>query len=519
MPRYEMLCTLDGAEPPVARRLSVHSSTTLDALHLLLQAAFGWENQHLYGFAKGAGYWQTPLRFSDSGGDEPIAGKVVSDLLRKKGDVATYLYDYGDNWEVALTVEHTRRQEDPTPLLLSSAGPYALEDCGGVPGFNELTEIAQAIVDDRVSANADPELLERVRHYLGDDSPRTAKHFLGGPMQDAVQAEFNDVDIYYANDNEHHPMLATEDVFARLHRTIAEGGIDPDKLASGEMSLDELNEMLGLGTGMAPPQDVTPSAGGFDGPGAEQTVDMLITDLVAFTRSLQSPALDELIDAALLVRDEFDLSTDTTDVGPVLAVLRHVSSSAIRTAPLPKVKNRDAAAIAGLLGTELSNHEVGVLLGGLAEGGLLDVDGSTVEIDPQFEEIRDDPELVSFVILNAVPILRDVPFDPLFIDFLELITGRSDLAARAREELPGEMIPLGQAYGASRTDVEKLTYVLLESCGVVRRTPHGREATAFGKEILLTALLSNTLIAERYLEDFAEIFGIDDAPDPGMSSS
>ena len=40
--------TLDDVEPTVLRRLEVPLSTRLDRLHLVIQAAMGWTDSHLY---------------------------------------------------------------------------------------------------------------------------------------------------------------------------------------------------------------------------------------------------------------------------------------------------------------------------------------------------------------------------------------------------------------------------------------------------------------------------------------
>jgi hypothetical protein len=42
--------TLAGSRPPIWRRLQVPSAITLRALHDILQAAFGWEDYHMWVF-------------------------------------------------------------------------------------------------------------------------------------------------------------------------------------------------------------------------------------------------------------------------------------------------------------------------------------------------------------------------------------------------------------------------------------------------------------------------------------
>jgi hypothetical protein len=47
--------TLRRSKPPIWRRVEVASSLTLDELHLVIQAAFAWENYHLHVFETAEG--------------------------------------------------------------------------------------------------------------------------------------------------------------------------------------------------------------------------------------------------------------------------------------------------------------------------------------------------------------------------------------------------------------------------------------------------------------------------------
>ena len=44
----DLKITLDDVIPPVLRRIEVPLTIRLDRLHLVLQAAIGWTNSHLY---------------------------------------------------------------------------------------------------------------------------------------------------------------------------------------------------------------------------------------------------------------------------------------------------------------------------------------------------------------------------------------------------------------------------------------------------------------------------------------
>ena len=56
--------TLDDVKPAVQRRLEVPLTIRLDRLHLVLQAALGWTNSHLYEIKAGGVGWACRTRIS-----------------------------------------------------------------------------------------------------------------------------------------------------------------------------------------------------------------------------------------------------------------------------------------------------------------------------------------------------------------------------------------------------------------------------------------------------------------------
>ena len=59
--------TLEDVEPTVMRRLDVPLKIRLDRLHIVLQAAMGWTNSHLYEFQAGDVGWGVPDPDFDDG--------------------------------------------------------------------------------------------------------------------------------------------------------------------------------------------------------------------------------------------------------------------------------------------------------------------------------------------------------------------------------------------------------------------------------------------------------------------
>lgn len=47
---YQLKVTLEEIEPPIWRRVLVPSGITFHKLHKIIQAAFGWQDHHLFDF-------------------------------------------------------------------------------------------------------------------------------------------------------------------------------------------------------------------------------------------------------------------------------------------------------------------------------------------------------------------------------------------------------------------------------------------------------------------------------------
>jgi hypothetical protein len=149
---YLVRVVLDEVEPPVWRLVKVPSSTALDELHHVLQAAMGWTNSHLHCFAAGEGRDDPrPERyltdFDIEEGDEGLAEADVhlDELLVDPGDHLFYTYDFGDGWDHTLTLEAVEPCDDEPPIrCLDGARACPPEDCGGPHGYTELLETARA---------------------------------------------------------------------------------------------------------------------------------------------------------------------------------------------------------------------------------------------------------------------------------------------------------------------------------------------------------------------------------------
>jgi hypothetical protein len=133
---------LDDVEPAVVRRVEVPLTIRLDRLHLVLQAAMGRTNSHLYEIRARDVGWGRPDPYF---GDGPLDARKTR-LIDVLEDVGTrslkYLYDFGDGWEHSIRIE---RIGDAVPgmaypCLINAAGRCPPEDVGGPWGYHDFLD-------------------------------------------------------------------------------------------------------------------------------------------------------------------------------------------------------------------------------------------------------------------------------------------------------------------------------------------------------------------------------------------
>ncbi len=134
--------TLMDVEPPVTRVIEIGSDATLDRLHDVLQAAFGWTNSHLHEFSVNDRRYATPIPEDEVGAiDEREV--TVAEVALARGEPLRYIYDMGDCWDHRLVVEKVGPPEPGAtyPRCVSGARAAPPEDSGGGGGYERLLEI------------------------------------------------------------------------------------------------------------------------------------------------------------------------------------------------------------------------------------------------------------------------------------------------------------------------------------------------------------------------------------------
>jgi len=138
---YQLRVVVHGVSPLIWRRLLVRADTTIAGLHAVVQAAFGWDGEHLHrfvihGVAYGIGY---------VGGvgfrDDPHLVRLV-DLGLRPTERFVYDYDFTDGWRLDLRLEQVLVMDPGRVYPRCTGGRRAAppECCGGVQAFLENTQ-------------------------------------------------------------------------------------------------------------------------------------------------------------------------------------------------------------------------------------------------------------------------------------------------------------------------------------------------------------------------------------------
>lgn len=135
--------SLDDVTPRVWRRLLLHEGASLLDVHQAIQDACGWHGTHLFAFSTPDG--QVIAGVADEYGFEssvPDAAEVPARAHLEGHGAVVYEYDFGDSWvhwvelKAVVSLEETFRRR-----IVGGARAFPPEDCGGVPGYEDLVAV------------------------------------------------------------------------------------------------------------------------------------------------------------------------------------------------------------------------------------------------------------------------------------------------------------------------------------------------------------------------------------------
>lgn len=148
---YRFKISLQGITPEIWRRILVPADYTFWDLHVAIQDSMGWLDYHLHAFRvtnpKSGEIDQIGIPDDDAfEGDVPfLPGWTIplSNYFLQPGDRAQYEYDFGDGreHEVILEAVAPRVPRRTLPRCLDGKRACPPEDCGGVPGYDELLKV------------------------------------------------------------------------------------------------------------------------------------------------------------------------------------------------------------------------------------------------------------------------------------------------------------------------------------------------------------------------------------------
>ena len=137
---------LQDLEPKIWRRVDVPVSSTLMALHDVIQIAFSWTDTHLFEFVVGErSYAEAMPEYADL--DQKIYNAKylrLKTIIGRSVRRFVYIYDFGDNWRHDVIIEEVRDGDADIdyPAFVDGARRRPPEDVGSFEGYMNFLEAA-----------------------------------------------------------------------------------------------------------------------------------------------------------------------------------------------------------------------------------------------------------------------------------------------------------------------------------------------------------------------------------------
>lgn len=138
----ELKIELEFIEPEIWRRVAVPDNYSLADLHNVIQIVMGWHDCHLHCFDIDGTKYTFPNQLPEM--DMEDEGTVcMADLIEAGTKRFLYEYDFGDDWRHWITIEKVSPVDPGSnlPVCLDGARACPPEDCGSVPGYEDLVEV------------------------------------------------------------------------------------------------------------------------------------------------------------------------------------------------------------------------------------------------------------------------------------------------------------------------------------------------------------------------------------------
>ncbi|WP_018298201.1 IS1096 element passenger TnpR family protein [Corynebacterium lubricantis] len=163
--------------------LLADSSFAMHSLHQAIQVVFDWTGSHLWNITGSDG----SIVDMDQGFQVGIGR-----LLGAVGDSATYRYDFGDGWEVAVEVKEKLDAATEHFALMKTAEFRGIDDVGGIPGLKDIYSLASRAFRGDELSRGENDLLQQ---YTGERGEAAFLH-LTEPRGDEIQVKLAELSIF-----------------------------------------------------------------------------------------------------------------------------------------------------------------------------------------------------------------------------------------------------------------------------------------------------------------------------------
>ena len=165
---YYLRVTLQDSTPLIWRDIIVPSNLTLEDLHYVIQAAMGWNNDHLHHFIADnilyadINHHNNPYH-ENTGNELNESSYTISQLLPEEKTSILYEYDLSDSWLHKIELRRILPAHDVyaiKPHCVKGKGACPPESCGGIWGYADILNTLQ---------NADTETKNELLTSIGEN--------------------------------------------------------------------------------------------------------------------------------------------------------------------------------------------------------------------------------------------------------------------------------------------------------------------------------------------------------------
>lgn len=148
---FQFKITLQEIQPAIWRRIQVPAKQSFWDRHVAIQDAMGWKECHFHAFRLKQKHRHACIEIGipdeEDENDPCQAGwrEWLADYFHEPGQRMEYLYDFGDYWVHEVLLEGLLLKEKGVryPRCLDGQRACPPEDCGSIPGYEQLVAILQ----------------------------------------------------------------------------------------------------------------------------------------------------------------------------------------------------------------------------------------------------------------------------------------------------------------------------------------------------------------------------------------